>query len=51
MSPPRRLGGNSDERAPTSDEKDLLEADTLKASIQGVSCDEYSSIEIVALKT
>ena len=51
MSPPRRLGGDSDERAPTSDEKDLLEADTLRVSIQGVSCDEYSSIEIVALKT
>ena len=51
VNPPRRLGGNSDQRAPTADEIDLLETDTLRVSIQGVSCDEYASIEIVALRS
>ena len=51
MTPPRPVGANGDARAPTADEKDLLEADTLRISIQGVSCDEYASIEVVALRT
>ena len=45
------VGGHSDSRDPTDDERDLLEADTLRTSIQGVSCDTYASIEVVSIKT
>ena len=49
--PRRPLGGHSNGRIPTADEKDLLEADTLRVSIQEKSCDEYTTIEAVKIKT
>ena len=48
---PRRLGGRSDARSPTAEERELLEAETLRTSIQGVSCDTYASMEVVSIKT
>ena len=51
VEPRRPLGGHSNARIPTADEKDLLEADTLRVSIQEKSCDEYTSVEAVKIKT
>ena len=33
VQPPRRLGGRSDARSPTAEERELLEAETLRTSI------------------
>ena len=36
-------------RAPTAEEKSLLESDTIRLSVQGKSCDEYTTFEAVML--